>query len=135
MGFADTEQIIRERFRDEWSAAGRTEPIQYDNSGQELKSPDSAWVRLTILPGESRQVEMGNTRRWRRAGLVVVQIFVPASSGTGLAQELGDIVRDIFEGRTVSGVIFRATSLNRTGIEGAWLQYNASTPFQDDELR
>ena len=75
------------------------------------------------------------TRRWRRVGIISVQIFVPAASGTGLAQELGDTVKEIFEGLTVSGVIFRATSLNRVGIDGDWMQYNANTPFQADELR
>jgi hypothetical protein len=68
-------------------------------------------------------------------GVVAVQIFVPAASGTGLATELGDTVIQIFEGLTLSGVIFRATSLNRVGLDGAWLQYNANTPFQADELR
>jgi hypothetical protein len=135
MGFAATEAIIVTRFNTEWTAAGRTEPIQFDNQGDDNVVRDSAFVRLTVLPGDSRQVEFGIKRRWRRPGVVIVQIFVPTASGTGLVTELGDTVRDIFEGRTVSGVIFRATSLNRVGIDGAWLQYNATTPFQDDELR
>lgn len=135
MGFAATEAIIRSRFDTEWTAAGRTEPILFDNQGDDNVVRDSAWVRLTVLPGESRQVEMGNTRRWRRSGIVVIQIFIPTNTGTGLAQELGDAVLEIFEGLTVSGVIFRATSLNRVGVDGAWLQYNATTQFQDDELR
>jgi hypothetical protein len=78
---------------------------------------------------------MGDTRRFRRVGIIEVQIFTPAGSGTGLATQLADTVRDIFEGRTISGVIFRATSLTRVGVDGAWMQHNASTPFQADELR
>jgi hypothetical protein len=136
MGFAATEATIRSRFNAQWSSLQPTIPAYFDNAGDDVTPPeDSTWVRLTILPGASQQVEMGNTRRWRRAGVLVVQIFVPAASGTGLALELGDTVRDIFEGLTVSGVIFRATSLNRVGLDGAWLQYNATTNFQADELR
>lgn len=136
MGFAATESTIRSRFNTEWATAQPTVPVFFDNAGDDVTPPqNSAWVRLTVLPGESRQVEMGRLRRWRRVGQIVVQIFVPAASGTGLAQELGDAVRDVFEGRTVSGVIFRATSLNRVSLEGAWLQYNATTNFQADELR
>jgi hypothetical protein len=136
MGFAATESTIRSRFDAQWSSLRPTIPVFFDNAGDDVQPPqNSAWVRLTVLPGSSQQVEMGRLRRWRRAGVVAVQIFVPAASGTGLAQELGDTVRDIFEGLTVSSVIFRATSLNRVGLDGAWLQYNANTNFQADELR
>jgi len=136
MGFAATEQVIRSRFNTLWAAAQSNVQVFFDNAGDDITAPENAaWVRLTVLPGDSQQVEFGMTRRWRRVGQVVVQIFVPAASGTGLALELGDTVRDIFEGLTVSGVIFRATALNRVGLDGAWLQYNASTSFQADELR
>ncbi len=136
MGFAATENEIRSRFATQWAIEQPSVQVFYDNAGDDVTPPqNTAWVRLTILPGQSQQVEMGRLRRWRRVGLIVVQIFVPAASGTGLAQELGDSVRDIFEGVTLSGVLFRATSLNRVGLDGAWLQYNATTPFQADELR
>jgi hypothetical protein len=136
MGFAATESTIRSRFNTQWASLRPTIPVFFDNAGDDVQPPqNSAWVRLTVLPGASQQVEMGRLRRWRRAGIIAVQIFVPAASGTGLAQELGDTVRDIFEGLTVSSVIFRATSLNRVGLDGAWLRYNANTPFQADELR
>lgn len=136
MGFAVTESTIRSRFDTEWSSLRPTIPVFFDNAGDDVEPPqNAAWVRLTVLPGASQQVEMGRLRRWRRIGVVAVQIFVPAASGTGLAQELGDTVIEIFEGLTLSSVIFRATSLIRVGLDGAWLQYNANTPFQADELR
>lgn len=136
MGYAATESTIRSRFATLWASARPTVRIFHDNAGNDVQPPqNAAWVRLTILPGTSQQVEMGRLRRWRRVGVVTVQIFVPAASGTGLATELSDSVIQIFEGITVSGVIFRATSLNRVGLDGAWLQYNATTPFQADELR
>ena len=136
MGFAVTESTIRSRFDTQWSSLRPTIPVFFDNAGDDVQPPqNSAWVRLTVLPGSSQQVEMGRLRRWRRIGVVAVQIFVPAASGTGLVQELGDTVIEIFEGLTLSSVIFRATSLIRVGLDGAWLQYNANTPFQADELR
>lgn len=136
MGFAATESTIRSRFDTQWSSLRPKIPVFFDNAGDDVQPPqNSAWVRLTVLPGASQQVEMGRLRRWRRIGVVAVQIFVPAASGTGLAQELGDTVIEIFEGLTLSSVIFRATSLIRVGLDGAWLQYNANTPFQADELR
>lgn len=133
--FTENESLIRSRFSTQWATLRPTVPLIFDNVGDQDLPEDTEWVRLVVLPGNSGQVEFGMTRRWRRAGVVSVQLFVPAATGTGLAMELGDTVKDIFEGLTVSGVIFRATTLNRIGIDGAWLQYNAQTPYQADELR
>ncbi len=140
MGFDATATTIRTRFNTQWPSLQPTVPFTFDNQGQneeDFPTRDSAWVRLTILDGDSLQVEMAGTRRWRRPGVVEVQIFVPAGTGDGLSAELADSVRDIFEGRTISGVIFRATSRQRVGRgrDAAWVQWNASTPFQADELR
>ena len=136
MGFAATEQVIRERFEAQWPTLQPTVPYTYDNQGElNANTPDDPWLRVTILGGTAQQVEMGNCRRWRRPGIVEIKIFLPTSDGTGDAAIFGDTIRDIFEGRTISGVIFRATSLERAGVDGSWLQYNCSTPFQSDELR
>jgi len=140
MGFDATSSVIRSRFNTQWPGLQPNVPFQLDNQGQneeDFPTRDEPWVRLTILDGDAAQVEMGNTRRWRRPGVVEVQIFVPAGDGDGRSAELADSVRDIFEGRTISGVIFRATSRQRVGRgrDAAWMQWNATTPFQADELR
>jgi hypothetical protein len=77
---------------------------------------------------------MGMKRRVRRRGLVVVDIFVPAGSGDGTAKEYADIVAGIFQLRSVNGVVFQATSCDRVGPDGPWVQYSASTPFYADTL-
>ena len=118
MGYAATSTVIRERFNTQWPSLRPTIPYVMDNQGvaeESFPTRNEPFVRLTILNGEARQVENGNTNRWRRPGIVEIQIFVPAGSGDGLAHELADSVRDIFEGRTISGVIFRATSEQRAG--------------------
>jgi hypothetical protein len=140
MGFAATAQVIRERFATQWATLQPNIPYTFDNQGQDdadFPTRDTPWVRLIILDGEGQQVEMGMKGRWRRPGLVVVQVFVPAGDGDGLSAELCDTVRDVFEGRTISGVIFRATSRDRAGRgrDSAWMRWDASTPFQADELR
>jgi hypothetical protein len=136
MGFDATEAVIISRFESQWSALQPNIPFTYDNQSEADFPPrNEPWVRVTVLTGASSQVAMGDQRRWRRVGDVTVQIFTPAGSGTGLATQLADTVRDIFEGRTISGVIFRATSLTRVDVDDAWMQHNASTSFQADELR
>lgn len=136
MSFADVTQIIRERFNTQWQALSPTYlhffagvPITRDQIN------NRPWVRVTIQPGETRQVGFSNSgRRKRTVGNIVVQVFVPAGEGDGLAQELADRVASIWEMSTIQGVIFRATSVQRVGEDGAWLQYNTTTPFQADAL-
>jgi len=134
MGFASDSATIRTRFETEW--AGAVSPaVAYFHADMKFTPPvNLAWVRLTVIPGQQTQVEMGMKRRYRRRGLVVVDIFVPAGSGDGLAKVLGDVVADIFMGRSVSGVVFQGTSLDRVGPDGPWIQYSSSTPFFADSL-
>lgn len=134
MGYATDAQVIRQRFEAQWPAAAS--PVVPHTFGDVRYTPpnDGPWVRLTVIPGPQVQASKGLRRRFRRVGLAVVDIFVPAGSGDGLAVALGDAVTDIFAGRTVSGVLFRGTSLERVGVDGAWLQYSASTPYQADSL-
>lgn len=133
MSYAADASTIRQLFEANW-------PVQQPSVNQffgdvDLDPPDtSAYVRLTVVPGDQIQVTMGTTRRFRRVGIASVEIRVPAGSGDGEAQELGDSVAVVLQGKTVSGVILRGTSLQRVGPEGAWMVYNASTPYQADSL-
>jgi hypothetical protein len=133
MGHAADSQIIRTRFNTQWPIEQPTVSFSFaDVDFNPIK--DAAWVRLNILTGDQRQVSMGIRRRFRRTGLVLVQIFTPAGSGDGLAKELGDSVANIFQGRTVSGIIFRGTRVDRVGVDGAWAVWRCTTPYQADEL-
>lgn len=135
MGYQATEQTIRERFAAQWPTLQPNVEYTFDNQGElNPNNTGEAWVRVTVLQGTANQVEMGNKRRWRRPGTLEVQIFLPTGTGTGLATELADTIRDIYEGRTINGVIFRATSLGPGNVDGPWRQFNVSTPFQADEL-
>lgn len=134
MSYAADSQTIRERFNTQWpieqpSVAFSFADVDYD------PVKDTPWVRLNVLTGNARQVSMGLFRRFRRTGLVLVQIFVPAGRGDGLAKELADSVANIFEGRTVNGVIFRAADLERVGVDGSWAVWRCSVPYQADSLR
>jgi len=133
MGHSADASTIRQRFDAQWPIEQPT--ITHTFGDVETTPPETvAWVRLNILSGAQTQVSMGKLRRFRRVGVVVVQIFVPAGSGDGEAREYADSVAEVFQGRTINGVIFRGTGLTRVGISGAWVQYNASTPYQADDL-
>lgn len=128
---------IRQRFVDNWT---RSEVYTFDNQGQfsdgTRDAPSkAAWVRFSILHGTAQQVEMGNSKRIRRPGVIVLQIFLPSTSGTGLAEEISDAFADIFETRTAESIVYRAMDVSRVGLQGAWLQYNASINFHKDDFR
>jgi len=132
MGHAADSQTIRERFNTQWPIEQPSVPFSFQDV-EYNPSKDTAWVRCGIITGEQTQVSMGTLRRFRRVGVVAVQIFVPAGSGDGLAKELADSVANIFQGQTINGVIFRGTGLDRVGIDGAWAVWTASTPYQADD--
>ena len=127
---------IRARFDDNWTTErpSNTPAIPATFSDVDYKPTEGTpWVRLTVLPGGQTQVGMGSLRRFRRVGVIAVQIFVPAGSGDGLAREIADSVANIFQGRTISGVICRGTGLTRVGTDGPWTQWSADTPYQADD--
>lgn len=132
MGYAADSQTIRERFNTQWPIEQPTIPFSFGDVDYDPPK-DTTWVRLNVLPGAQRQVSMGIRRRFRRVGVVLVQIFVPAGSGDGLAKELGDSVANVFMGRTINGVIFRGTGVERVGVEGPWGLWRSTTPYQADD--
>jgi len=133
MGHSADASTIRQRFDAEWPLLHPG--VVHTFGDVETDPPDAdTWVRVSTLSGAQTQVSMGKLRRFRRVGVVIVQIFVPAGGGDGVARELADSVAAIYQGRTVNGVIFRGTGLTRVGADGAWVQYNASTPYQADDL-
>lgn len=134
MAHADDAQTIRSRFDTLWPAQFSPAVPHTFSDVEYTPVEGTAWVRLTVISGEQRQVSMGKLRRFRRTGVVGVNIYVPVGSGDGRAQELADAVADIFMGRTVNGVIFRGTGLTRVGREGAWQVWLADTPYQADDL-
>lgn len=92
------------------------------------------FVRLNIIFGQSKQVAMGNSRLVRTVGIASVGIWIPSTTGHGRAYTIADSIASIWQVSTMSGVIFRACSLNPVGEDGPWTQFNAVTPFQSDEL-
>jgi len=128
---------IRERFNTQWATFSPTYDLYFSGIAvpQSVINGDNPWVRLTINWGDTVQVGIQSAgRRKRTIGVAQVQIFVPINTGDGLGIELADRVADVWEMSTIETVIFRATSIQRVGEEGAWLQFNANTPFQGDTL-
>jgi len=105
------------------------------------KPPTSgAWARVDIKHNTSRKATLSNgvgMRRFRRTGLLTVQIFTPPGDGQVLSDQLTIIVKNAFEGVTTSPgrVMFRDVWLREVGQGGNFYQVNVLAEFEYDEVR
>lgn len=135
MAFADIERAVVSRMRDNWIET----PLAIDNDEYEPDGSVAAWVRLAVRHGSSINAALGaaivaGPGMVRRPGQVIVQVFVRRKAGATRAQELADLVSDLFQNRTFSGVRCYETSSITVGERNGWFQLNAQTFFAFDEV-
>lgn len=109
-------------------------------SGEEPNDNPIPWARITVqhLPGQHQATLSGDTgkRRWRRTGIVTVQVFAPYGTGLSIGDKLGMVALRAFEGQsTSSGIWFRDVSFQEVGQDSMWFQSNVSATFEYDEVR
>jgi len=97
------------------------------------------WARITVRHLTGEQATLSNesgVRRWRRTGIVTVQVFTAFGTGLSTNDELSMIAARAFEGAsTSSGVWFRNVSVQEIGQDEAWFQTNVVAEFEYDEVR
>lgn len=112
--------------------------------GEEPETPPSReagpYARATVRHFTGGQATLGSvgSRRFNREGAIFVQCFAPLGIGNPLtiAERLGRIARDAFEGRSSPGGIwFRNPRLNEVGPADGWFQVNVVAPFTYDEVK
>ena len=121
---------------------GSTTPVRYPNQEWDAETARQldAYVALTIVDVEGRQIELGDEAvlpLHRFGGTIIVQVFTKEGKGEADALPLVDQVRTIFQRARFqlgnSGWIrCRTTSAARVGVSDGWYQVNATTPFIRD---
>lgn len=134
MNLDQAEAEIRDFFADGWASA--TEIAWPD---MEFNIPDDAtWVRFNCQENGGRQVAMGDpgNNRFRRFGIVTIQVFQPAGTASQDARTKAAAARDIFTGnQTSNGVVFYDVSAQQVGNDGnGFYQINIFAPFWYDEI-
>ena len=131
---------ILAHFTTAWNAgAGATIPLIYSDREADLPA-DGSFARVTLQHSNFNHATLGGRlsggQRFRRNGIVTVQVFTPSDDGLGLSDTLGDLALSIFEGQATGSdrVEFRNTSLNEIGHDGAWHQTNVLADFNYDLL-
>ena len=133
--------LILGRFRTAWQAQTPPVPtvIYYDNP-KDTPDGDENWVRVQLTHVDGREATLANdvgTRRFRRSGQLVMQIFVPAGEGLTDPYKFAKVVVDAFEGvRTgTDGIRYFNTRVNEIGVYQSWFQLDVITEFEYDEIK
>jgi len=117
-------ELIYERMLSGWDSAERTEPVVFESEAVEPPL-SGGWVRLVLRPVLSRSetLAQGNRDgRYRRTGMVMIQLFAPRDAGTQLLDVLYQEARDIFEDVHFNGINFSMEcSRKPLGYEERWI--------------
>lgn len=137
---------FKEQFVDNEAAVTGTAPVVLYDNDMSTDTPDAVgngtvasafWCRLTVLPGESRIVEIGGNKTTHRIpGVAIVQFFGELGKGDRLLLEGVDRCKPYFSGRTSNLVRYRSPFIRRVGRSrggnGRWWQMNLHIPFEAD---
>lgn len=130
MNFSQAEAAVRAHFNTEWD--GLT-PIAWPDV--RFVPPAGTWVRFTMKNTDGRQASIGNpgANRFRRTGLVSIQVFQPENKASKDARTKADVAADIFIANGLSGFLFKNVNAKDIGPDGSgWYQWNVTAEFQYD---
>ena len=124
----------------------QTPPIAlllYDDKKRDLPD-DAPYARIMVKHNVFPQVTVGatvaqggNGVRFRRFGIVTVQVFEISGDGLTSADVLVDLALDAFEGEKtgLDRVEFRNARANEIGHDGPWYQTNVIAEFVYDRVK
>lgn len=134
MTYKAIEDAIRSRFNTQITIAKFVRTI-FDNEDSEPPTTGQ-WIRFTIIPGETEQVEFGIKKRFRQFGLATAQIYSEIGTGTKDINLLINAINTsgIFRSVSVDGIVYRTPSVLRVGRVGNFYQVNCLIPFYSDDV-
>lgn len=139
MNLDEAEADIRKFFAAAWAAAFPSSTPLIAWPDIEFTIPENkTWLRFNCQENGGQQVAMGDpgNNRFRRFGIVTVQVFQPRGSGSKDARTKASAARNIFTGaQTTGGVTFIDVSARQIGDDGhGYYQINVLAPFWYDEI-
>ena len=113
--YNDVRAAIEEAFAFDVATASPSGEPPYQIAYQNVPfvPPNNApWVQVFIRFGDNNYATLlpPGTGFNRQTGTLVVNVFTPQGQGAGLNFEIAERVKDIFDRRTINGVIFDAAS-------------------------
>ena len=121
------------------TTGSRPELVWDDTVDTVPRDKTSKWARVSLRHLDAEQATLANqdgVRRWRRVGVLAVQLFTPLGDGLTLADSVSSTIRGGFEGySTAGGVWFRRPRTQEVGADGPWFQVNVLVDFEYDEVK
>lgn len=121
----EAEAIIVAAFRTAWGAAT---PVALGNTPL---LTEHEWAAVTIEHTRGTQESLGpvGARRFYRYGSLVVRTYTAEGRGTARSAALTAIVRDAFEAKTISTVVFAVVSDYAPPLRPPWYVVEVRAPF------
>lgn len=138
--YQDAYDEIMDHFTTAWNAQTPPVPLLL-YTGKTGETPNEApFARITVQHNESNQRSVGGNvgnRRFRRFGIVTVQVFALSGDGLQEAHRLANIANNAFEGQKtgLDRVTFRNCRINEIGEDGPWFQVNVVADFDWDAVK
>lgn len=133
-GFEAERQAIESRLEANVTAI----PIRYENIPfEETKDP---YCAVFVRRGAGNQISLGDGAQLQRwAGVIIVQVFVPADTGTKPAAAYADMIAAVFNRQEFSvpgsGLIrCRVAHSETVGVRNGWFQINVTVPYRRDKI-
>jgi len=134
MSYSQTKIDIVEFFETQLRLTEPTIDVFYDNL-EEDATTESEYIRFSVNPLASSQIEAGASANFRFEGIVFIQLLTKSNQGEGRINSLVDTCTDIFRRVTTEGIRFRGeTTRNINTNANKWYQKNISVPFERDEI-
>jgi len=140
----DARDEILGHFTTAWNAGVPPIPLLlYDDKKRDLPA-NAPYARITIKHNISPQVTIGatvaqggNGVRYRRFGIVTVQVFEVSGDGLTGADVLVDLALDAFEGEKtgLDRIEFRNANAEEIGEDGPWFHTNVTAEFVYDRVK
>ena len=128
MSYAQERVDIESRLATGWS----TTPIAWDNVYY-VPTPGTAWIRCSILPGDSEALEFGRSPLKSHFGIIQISIFTPKATGTATARGYVDTLSALFDLVAFGGIDCDEASVQNLGIEEDWFHFAITIPFDRRE--
>lgn len=114
--------------------------VHYPDMDFTLPSGATPWARVSFDLLDSGQASFADRlgrKRFRRLGLLSIQLFHPLGGGSTDARIAAKVLADAFEGQSTSGgVWFRdLTGPSPVGANGGFSQTNLAVSFEYDEVK
>ncbi len=136
----EAREIIYQHLVDNWAPPSPVVPYVFEGESYDSQGKVE-YIEVNVRNTEGGQHTLGSPgeRVFRRRGLVLIQVFVPADRGLLRLDVLGKAALDLFEGETISQVMFHDGQYRERSEEsrsdGTWKRGSVTVSFTYDETK